>query len=747
MSQTDQLITRRSSIGFGVERLARAAVNRPMLFWGILLVIIIAALTVMPRLKFDSNLIRMYEGSGAQYENFADVRQKFGMFETDLFIFVRSPDLTEPERLEAARLISEELAITPHIATVLSPFILRLPQEDGTTTPAFPLGLDTKEQVAQAYDTLDASLPLANNLINPERTQMTMVVMPLVSENSTSADTYAAIVDALSYLDLSSVEVEIGGQPVWMNNLLNMAGGDQIMLNLVGMVIAIVLALMVFRHPLLALMVIIAPVTIAMWALAITVQLFGSITFFTMVLATLMMMLSFAESIYFVRTWQNQKRGGLTGKDAVLATIEIVSPATVLSMATTTIAFLSLYFAPGRGIEEFAIGGAVGTMMAMFGLLTLLPLLLLAVDKYLPATLFRPSKPNMALQNFLTTMITRFARPVALGGVILVVMLLAPYAHIKPTFTIQQLIPESLLDNQPGVGNGDTGVGGIAPVYVSIKLDEDTDNVSREEFEQIQLVGQLMEEEIGAGQVLSLAQFGDFGSPESIRQMLDNLGPDLSNRFITPDGTEALMTGFADPNNTSTELKEKLANLSARMAEEGIDASLPTGFRVLTTYESENLIDQMEVSLFTAIVLTVLLIGLAFREFRILALSIVPNLFPVLAVVAFQYFTGIGQTMTSVIALTIAFGVAVNDTIHLLNTYRHYRQTMPQLPAIREAITHVGKAMLTTTAILCAGVVATLFSAMPQINEFGELFIGAMLFALLGDLIFLPAIIAASKRS
>lgn len=743
----------RRSIGFGIERVGNFALSHKLITWIVLIAITTAAMVMMPRLKFDSDFMRMYEGSGEQFSTFDDVRQKFGMFETDLFIFVRSDDLTQPERLQAARMLAEEFALTSKVAATLSPFSLRLPQPDGGTSAALPLGLDTPEKVRNAYETMYESLPLAENLINADFTQITLVVMPDLSDGVTTAqDTYRELLEAKAYLDenfeeMKSVEVIFGGQPVWLEQLLNAAGDDQLRLNVVGAVISLILALVVFRHPLLAGMVLITPFIIATWAMAITVFMFGAITFFTMVLATLMMMLSFAESIYFVRTWQLQKRAGFVGKEAIFETMRIVYPATVLSMATTSLAFLSLTFAPGRGIFEFAIGGAVSTGFALFGLMSLLPLLLHTVDRFLPASMFTPSKPNETLQNFLTTVISRFSRPVALGGVVIVVLLLAPYANIKPVFSIHQLIPKDLLNSQPSVGSGnETGVGGIAPVYVTIKLDDDGENVSLEEFNQIKFVGQVMEEEVGAGQVLSLAQFGEFGSTENIKNMLQNLGPNLSNRFITSDGKEAMMTGFSNPNSTSSELRAALGKLSERLEEAGIDASLPTGFRVLTTYESENLIDQMEISLFTAMIATIFIIGLAFGEFRMMILTIVPNLFPVLAVVAYQYFFGIGQTMTSVIALTIAFGVAVNDTIHLLNTYRHYRQQYQRMEAIIEAITHVGKSMITTTAILGAGIFATLFSNMPQVNSFGQLFVAAMGFALIGDLIFLPAIIAATKR-
>lgn len=746
MTQSVSADKTRRTIGFGIEKLGHVAIANPLIFWAIIALITVAALSILPRAKFDSNLVNMYEGSGAQYDTFSEVRTKFGMFESDLFIIVDAPDLADPEAFNAARLLSEDLSLTDHVAAVLSPFSLRLPTPEGTTVPAFPLELQTQEQIAGAFEQLNTQLPLAANLGKPDRTQISMIVMPRIIDGESGAKALAAIQETVNFYADEPIIVTIGGQPVWMDKLLALAGNDQIMLNVAGLIIASALALIIFRNPLLAGVVTVAPFLIAMWAMAATLAMFGSISFFTMVLATLMMMLSFAESVYFVLMWQREKRRGLLGVEAVRATMLEVAPATVLSMITTGVAFMSLSLAPGRGIKEFAIGGTVGTFLALVALLTILPLLLLAVDRFLPNSLFKPVPEEANWQRVYAGLVRRYAGPVAFFAVVLSVLLMAPYAHIKSSFSVLDLVPKSLLETEGGDDSDTTGIGGIAPVYLVLDLDDDGSSVSTNDLEKIKTVSVMMQEEVGAGQVLSLAEFGDFGSPEETDALLEAIGPDLANRFITRDGSQSMLTAFADPTASGEELKERLANLTARVSEADIVSTLPTGFRVLTTYESENLIDQMEFGLFTAVILSILLIGFAFREWRIMILSAIPNMFPLLAVVCYLYFSGTGQTMTSVMVLTIAFGVAVNDTIHFLNAYRHNRMTMERYKAISASTRQVGKSMLTTTAILCAGVVATLFSAMPQVNTFGEIFMGAMLAALIGDLIFLPAIIAATRK-
>jgi len=108
---------------------------------------------------------------------------------------------------------------------------------------------------------------------------------------------------------------------------------------------------------------------------------------------------------------------------------------------------------------------------------------------------------------------------------------------------------------------------------------------------------------------------------------------------------------------------------------------------------------------------------------------------------------GSGMQFTSVIALTVAFGVAVDDTIHFLNGFRH----LPPEGGLSDRLTRtsrrIGPVLIGATAVLITGMTTTLTSALPTIALFGKLVMITLASALVGDLFFLPAIMAGPARS
>ena len=98
------------------------------------------------------------------------------------------------------------------------------------------------------------------------------------------------------------------------------------------------------------------------------------------------------------------------------------------------------------------------------------------------------------------------------------------------------------------------------------------------------------------------------------------------------------------------------------------------GYRLMTTFASTDIINSIRTSLMWAIGINIFIIGLAFRSWRIGLVSIVPNLLPILGTELYLFLSGAGLQLTSVIALTVAFGIAVDDTIHFLATYMRQRE-------------------------------------------------------------------------
>ena len=106
-----------------------------------------------------------------------------------------------------------------------------------------------------------------------------------------------------------------------------------------------------------------------------------------------------------------------------------------------------------------------------------------------------------------------------------------------------------------------------------------------------------------------------------------------------------------------------------------------------------------------------------------------------------------GLQLTTVIALTIAFGIAVDDTIHFLATYVRQRAAgLAPCAAIDHTLERIGPALVATTLIICAGTAVVMFSALPPVALFGTLTVITLIVALIGDLFVLPALLVAGGR-
>ena len=97
--------------------------------------------------------------------------------------------------------------------------------------------------------------------------------------------------------------------------------------------------------------------------------------------------------------------------------------------------------------------------------------------------------------------------------------------------------------------------------------------------------------------------------------------------------------------------------------------------------------------------------------------------------------------MSITVALTVAFGIAVDDSIHLLNHYMQELDESDNNPrtAVENALREVSPAMLSTTLILVAGLSITLLSELPIITIFSTIVTLTLVFAVLTDIFQMPS--------
>ena len=140
-------------------------------------------------------------------------------------------------------------------------------------------------------------------------------------------------------------------------------------------------------------------------------------------------------------------------------------------------------------------------------------------------------------------------------------------------------------------------------------------------------------------------------------------------------------------------------------------------------------------------------LAIAYRSVTLGLISIVPNVFPLAVTAALMYLLGAPLELISVLAFTVCLGIAVDDTIHFLTRYtEELKQGHDNREAIRRSFVGVGSACIMTTLVLVCGFATVLWSDTREHHIFATMGGATIAFALLGDLIILPAMLAIFCR-
>ncbi|MFD1252243.1 MULTISPECIES: MMPL family transporter [Devosia] len=743
-------ITYDRSIGFGLEHIGLATVKWPRIMALAVLAFSILCFSQIPKANVDGDLLRVYAHSGHYYDAYEKLSDTFGTFENDIYVLVNSPNLVDPDVIERVRNLAFDLELNDFAVGTMSPFTLRKPDGKGGSVPAVPEGMLTADEVAMSLADLQANDPMMRNLITPDLTGVVIIMFPnreAVLERGAKA-MIADLRAAIAPYQSEDLTIDITGPPVWTTEMLNAAVDDQVKFTVYGFALGSIIALVALRSLFGALIVAATPFLAVMWSMGMILLFFGSFSFLTIIVTTLVLVISFAESMFFTFNWLAYWRDGMEPNKAVDATIKLVGPATALTMLVSIVSFASLSLTPGQGVREFSMAGAMGSFLLFACTMTFQPLLLkLALRLGFRA----PPKTSLVLTAPLPVswfLAKRFGRPIAIAAIVATGLLLIPYFLIQPRFSFEDFVAKgsTALTAAESI---DEGVGGVAPLYVRVPLIEHDPNIGEVDYQRIRVVHQILEKELGQNKVISAASMTNYTDTGFTREeVLNAVGPFMRKRFVTEDGSQALVTGFMPTVIASNDLKALVTRVEAELHASGIPEAELGGFNILTTFATDDIVRGLQGDLTVSVLVNLALIGFAFQSFRVAAASAIPNLFPILGTEAWLWWSGSGLQLTTVIALTIAFGIAVDDTVHFLSHYLHGRREEKRSheDAVKHTLLRIGGAIVATTIILCAGTAILVFAELPQVALFGSLFVITLALAVLGDLFILPALLMAGGK-
>ncbi|MEZ6073559.1 MAG: MMPL family transporter [Pirellulales bacterium] len=170
-----------------------------------------------------------------------------------------------------------------------------------------------------------------------------------------------------------------------------------------------------------------------------------------------------------------------------------------------------------------------------------------------------------------------------------------------------------------------------------------------------------------------------------------------------------------------------------------------TGVMPLVARAQEILLRDLIISFTTAFAIVALIMIAALKSWRCGLLAMVPNLFPAIIVFGAMGWLRIPVDVGAMMTASVAFGIAVDDTMHMMTWFRSDLDTGQDVTAaVLGAFHHCGRAMTQTTLICGLGMFVFAVSDFEPTRRFAWLMFLLLSTALVGDLVLLPALLAGS---
>ncbi len=526
---------------------------------------------------------------------------------------------------------------------------------------------------------------------------------------------------------------------------------DKYKYQIIGYMMILIMALILFRGVSSVLIVAIAPIMGVFWTIGLLPYFELQYNPFTdIVLPVLVSLVGLTDGVHLMVHIRKLRASGLSAREATRQGIHEVGLACFLTSLTTGIGFAALSMASHATVREFGWCCVIGVTCTFCSVITTIPLLCASrlgrnVHRGLEKSLI---DRNLTRIGGMVEYVISHATFFSWFGIGLTMTLAAICLRLEPDERRTEGLPMTA-EPVVALGKMDAALGGLELANVEVGWDDAIASDSDEVLATIVQIDDLLRSEPLIGHPISIRNLIDSlpGDPQAANrmQMLELLPPELKRAFYSPERHRAKILfrvqdiGIAQYGPVFERIQSGLETIRNQRQHFTVTLGGDAVWRWENVYTI--LIDLVK-SLATASFIIFLCLSVAYRSVRIGLISIIPNMFPLVLSASYLVLAGFKLEFVGVCALTICLGIAVDDTIHFLTRYTEaLKVSSNREQAIRDAFTGVGTALIMTTVVLLAGFVTVAFGDAREVRIFsalGSITIGS---ALLGDLLFLPALL------
>lgn len=615
------------------------------------------------------------------------------------------------------------------------------------------------------------SLPFYNDLVINKKTNATLLAITFKKADLDSEHRIEIVkqikAEAQKFSEKHNINLHYSGMPYIRTAIMNKVSGEMKLFLLLGVLITAIILWAFFRSITSVLFSIIVVVTGVVWSMGTIELLNYKITILTGLIPPLIMVIGVPNCIFLINKYHSEIARHRNKIKALTRMITTIGVSLFLANVTTAIGFGVLYFTDSSFLTQFGVIAALNVMLTYFITLIFIPIILsfLPMPRAKEMVHLEGKRINKVLEA-IDHLVHHHRKVIYI--VITFITLISIYGMMQIDMT--GYVVDDLPAKDPVYTDlrfFETNFKGVLPfeIFIDTKKPNGVFENNARVLYKIKTLQKMLEQYPDLSRAVSITEVLKF-SYQSYRggnekyYVLPGINElkNLNDYISTVKGNEGKLKSFIDSTKQYTRVSIQMADVGSTRIKELLKEIKPridsvfnsdtynvklTGHSLMFLKGNDYLLNNLIESLLIEIIL-IALVGLAlFRSVRIILLSKLPCLIPLVITAGIMGFMDIRFKPSTILIFSIAFGIASDGTIYFLAKYRqelkHHKKSISE--AVSATIRDTGLSMIYTAVILFFGFGIFAASGFGGITALGILISITLLVSMITNLVLLPSIL------
>jgi len=718
--------------------------NRVYILIG-LIVITVASLTQLVKLRVYNELDIWIEKTSDEYTNYKNFVRVFGNDES-LMLLYHSDTLITNSQLSLIYHITDSLKTVGGVKDVISLASVKVPSSSLAGPALLPLIPKATTHPERLKDRLKRYRTYNDFLFSGDFRATSFSIIP--DSDADRAGLLQEVTNMAERLLTAGGEYVIYGIIPLKESLSVLSARESKRFLTAACILLALSGYLLFRRlkeAVLSLMI--ALITIC-WTLGMMSALGISFNVVLSVLPIILLVISIANTIHFI-TGQLAADAECTDRvESIITNFSIRFNKCLFSSLTTAAALFAFALSDIGPLKHFGLFSSFGVLLSFMLTFTILPIIYSFSERSTENTVFSGGMLLRSMRYAQTLLSIR--KSVYIISLLVLIISLAGISRVKVN---TEQITYFRRDHPVRVAHeqAERWFSGVVPLEIIFNLDSSIYISPNHYISQLILFEESLSgiPEIKSWQSI-VSILNDYGMIKGDRISLSGqngrayyASDGLFSHFVSADG-KSLRTTLKTSWLNDKEQLALIGSLESIMedifSESGVAFYFTGTVPVFARFSSRLAMSQIRSLLFTFIVIFGMFVIL-YRNIRLALLCLVPNIIPVAFTLGIMGFLAIPLDVATILIASVSLGIAVDDTIHFVSTYREFLSGNARCKAIDSTFVHIGRPLITTSLLITGGFIIMIFSSYRPIAFMGLFISLNVILALISDLIVLPSIL------